>query len=155
MFGRDGWRILAGLVLIALLVGTVGFIGWTAYNTGLAQGAAQAESQLAPGGGGPAQGPYLFVPYAVRPFGYGFGFLGCLAPLVLFFVVFALFRLVFWGGMWGRRHWGWGGHGPHGPGGFPGFTPDDMRNRWGEKAEEWHRRMHEEPKSEASKEQKA
>ncbi|HLC02452.1 MAG TPA: hypothetical protein VJK02_05405 [Anaerolineales bacterium] len=152
MFGKAGWRILAGMVFIALLIGAVGLIGWTAYNTGLAQGAAQIGSQLPPQTAPLAQAPFY---YYGTPFGHGFGFLACLAPLLLFFAVFALFRLIFWGGMWGRRHWGWGGHGPHGPGGFPGFGPDDVRGRWREKAEEWHRQMHEQAGSDASREEKA
>jgi len=151
MFGRYGWRILAGLVLLVVLAGAVGLIGWTAYNTGLAQGAAQSGAQLAPQAGGQPL-PYTFAPYHFAPFGYGFGLLGCFAPLLFFFVVFALFRLIFWGGMWGHRHWGMG---HHGPGGFPGFAPDDVRSRWREKAEEWHRQMHEQGESDATPEDRA
>ena len=151
MLDRFGWRILAGLVLVVVLAGAVGLIGWTAYSTGLAQGAAQSGAQLAPPGGGQSL-PYAYPPYPLTPFGYGFGLLGCLAPLLLFFVVFGLFRLIFWGGMWGHRRWGWG---HHGPGRFPGFAPDDVRNRWREKAEEWHRQMHEQAGSDASPEERA
>jgi hypothetical protein len=140
MFVRGVWRILAGLVLIALLVGAVGLIGWTAYNTGLAQGAAQSGAQVAPGTGAPATGPSYVVPYAFAPFGYGFGLLGCFVPLLLLFVVFGLFRLVFWGGMWGHRRWDWG---PHGMGWRRGFPPDEVPERWRQKVEEWHQRMHE------------
>jgi hypothetical protein len=143
MFGRVVWRIVAGVLFVALLVGAVGLIGWTAYNTGLAQGAAQSGVQAGPGAVAPAPGTTYVVPYGFPFFGYGFGFLGCIGPLLLFFVLFGLFRLIFWGGMWGRRGWGWGRYGPHGPGGHPGFTPDDIPMRWRQKAEEWHRRMHE------------
>src|SRR3990172_3245620 len=103
MFGRYGWRILAGLVLLVVLAGAVGL-------------------------------------------------LGCFAPLLFFFLVFALFRLIFWGGIGGHHHWGMG---HHGPGGFPGFAPDDVRNRWSEKAEEWHRQMHEQGGSDVTPEDRA
>lgn len=144
MFGRSVWRMLAGLVFIALLIGALGLIGWTAYNTGLAQGAAQA--------GAPATGPAYVTPYAFAPFGYGFGFLGCFAPLLLFFAVFALLRLIFWGGMWGDRRWGWG---PHRPGRFHGFAPDEVPERWRQKVEAWHRQMHEQSEPGASQEENA
>ena len=147
MFGRVAWRILAGLVFVALLLGAVGIIGWTAYNAGLAQGAAQTGAQLSPGAVAPAQGPAYVLPYAFTPFRYGFGFLGCFAPLLLFFAVFALFRLIFWGGMWGHRGWGWG---PHGPGRFRGFAPEEVPERWRQKAEEWHRKMHDQADSDVS-----
>jgi hypothetical protein len=73
MFGRSLWRVLAGLVFVALLVGAVGLIGWTAYSAGLAQGAAQSGVQPAPNPGSPASGPAYVVPYGFAPFGYGFG----------------------------------------------------------------------------------
>lgn len=151
MFVRVFARVLAGLVCLALLVGAVGFIGWTAYNAGLAQGAVQSGTQLAPSAGSP---PYV-APYAFYPFGYGFGFLGCLAPLLLFFAIFALFRLVFWGGMWGRPRWRWDPHGPHTSGWFPPFAPEDVRSRWREKVEEWHRQMHESSDADIPREDKA
>jgi hypothetical protein len=152
MFGRSLWRVLAGLVFVALLVGAVGLIGWTAYSAGLAQGAAQSGVQPAPNPGSPASGPAYVVPYGFAPFGYGFGLLGCFVPILLFFAIFALFRLIFWGGMWGHRHWGWG---PYGPRRFRNFSPEDVPERWRQKVEDWHRRMHEASGQDASQEGKA
>jgi hypothetical protein len=153
MFGRSLWRILAGLVFVALLVGAVGLIGWTAYNTGLAQGAAQAGGPLSPAADGQATSPSFFVaPYAFAPFGYGFGLLGCLVPLVLFLAVFALFRLVFWAGFGGYRRWGWR---PHPWRRFRDFSPDDIPEPWRQKVEELHRKLHENADREASQGQSA
>jgi hypothetical protein len=63
-----------------------------------------------------------------RPFGFGFGFLGCLVPILFFLLIFALFRFAFrprWGGPW--RYGGWENG--------QGDIPPGVR--------EWHRRMHE------------
>jgi hypothetical protein len=155
MFERFGWRILAGLVIIVLVLGVVGLVGWTAYNTGLVQGAAQSGANPAPGTGALIQGPPYLAPYPFAPFGYGFGLTGCLVPLLLVFLVFALFRLLFWRGMWGRSHWGWRGPGLNGPGGNRMFVPDEVKDAWREKAEAWHRQMHEQAVSEASQEKKS
>ncbi|OGT28636.1 MAG: hypothetical protein A2Z17_06645 [Gammaproteobacteria bacterium RBG_16_66_13] len=141
MFGRIGFRIALGLLLTVALVGGAVAIGWSAYNTGVAQGAAQAGSQLAP----PADGPgpvYTYGPYRSHPFGFGFGFLGCLGPLLFLFLIFGLFRLLFWGGMGHHRHGGWGPKGP--------FTPEEFRDHWREQAETWHREQHGERPAEAS-----
>lgn len=141
-----GFRIAAGLLLVLALVAGAAAIGYVAYNAGLSQGAATSGAQVAPPAGAPI--PYYgFAPYPYHPF--GFGFLGCLAPLFFLFVVFALFRLVVGGGMGWRRHgpWGWGAHG-WGP-------PDEMRRHWQEKAEAWHREMHGETEPPKSGEAKA
>jgi len=134
MFGRMGFRIVAGLFLVLALIAGAAAIGYFAYNAGLAQGAATGGAQVAPPAGVPA--PYFgYAPYHYGPF--GFGFLGCLAPLFFLFVVFALFRMVVWGGMGWRRHggpWGWG------PGGHLGS--EEIGRHWQEKAEAWHREMH-------------
>ena len=134
MSDRMGFRIVAGVVLVLALLAGAAAVGYVAYNAGLTQGAATGGAQVAPPAGAPI--PYYgFAPYPYHP--YGFGFLGCLAPLFFLFVVFALFRLVVGGGMGWRRHggpWGWGSHGP--------FMPEDMRRHWTEKAEAWHREQH-------------
>jgi hypothetical protein len=149
MFGSSVWRILASLVVVALLVGAIGLIGWTAYNAGLAQGAAQTGAQLSTGAGAQATGPsYYVAPFAFAPF----GFLGCLVPLLLFFAVFALFRVVFWGGMRGYRRWGWGAH-PWRR--FREFSLDDVPEPWRQKAEELHRKMHEKSDQDAAQGQSA
>ena len=134
MSGNTGFRIAAGIVLVLVLVGGAAALGWAAYSMGLAQGAAQAGVQVAPQAGAPVPAPYYgpYPPYLFRP--YGLGFLGCLAPLFFLFLVFFLFRMVFWGWMGRHRHWGWGPKGP--------FSPDDMPGHWRDMAERWHREQH-------------
>lgn len=147
-------RVLFGIVLALVVVGVVAGIGFTAYNAGLTQGIYESGKLVPPAADGsvvptaPMMAPFGyyrgfgFGGYGGfgRPFGFGFGFLGCLAPLLFFFLIFGLFRFVFrphWGRGWGGR--GWGG----GPG---------MRGGWGDTAEgdippavrEFHRKLHEE-----------
>ncbi len=88
------WRVLVALVLVAAIVG----IGVYAYNIGMAQGLAQ---KLPVPAGGPVQMPYLY--YGHPFFGFGFGLLGCLVPLFLFFLVFGSLRALFWHGPMGWR----------------------------------------------------
>jgi hypothetical protein len=111
---RNGFRIVAGALVFVLLVGTAAAVAWTAYNAGVAQGAAGDVQPSVP----PLYAPYVFHPY-------GFGLLGCLAPLALLFFGLGFVRLVFWGGMGEHRHW-------RGP----------MHGHWREMAEDWHRREH-------------
>lgn len=144
MFGRMGFRIVAGLLLALALMAGAAAIGYFAYNAGLAQGATPGGAQVAPPAGVPA--PYFaYAPYHYGPF--GFGFLGCLGPLFFLFVVFGLFRLLLWGGMGWRRHGGPWAQGAGGP-----FGPEEMRRHWKEKAEAWHREMHGGQPPESSKE---
>lgn len=120
MNGRFVLGILLSLVLIAGLLG----IGVYAYDVGVTQGLAQSGKLVAPATG-VAPYPFYGGPFFFHPFGFGFGFLGCLFPLLFFFVVFSLFR-----GLWWRGHMGWGGtHGRWETGVPPRF-------------EEWHRRAH-------------
>jgi hypothetical protein len=116
------------LVALLLLAGAVG-IGLTAYQAGVAQGLVESGQVTAPEGGA--------IPYAYgwgwhyRPFGFfGFGWLGCLVPLLFFILLFGLLRRGFWGAPWGYR------------------------GRWAEgtpsRFEEWHRRAHGEPGSSPS-----
>jgi len=142
MSGNMSFRIVAGIVLLLVLVGGAAALGWRAYNMGLAQGAAQSGVQVGPQPVAPVPAPYYgrYAPYPYHPF--GFGFLGCLAPLFFLFLVFFLFRMIFWGGMGRHRHWGWGAKGP--------FWPDDMPNHWRQRAEDWHRQQHGEAPKEGS-----
>ncbi len=48
MSGNVGFRIVAGIVLLLVLVGGAAALGWTAYNMGPAQGAAQSGVQIEP-----------------------------------------------------------------------------------------------------------
>jgi hypothetical protein len=93
------FRFVAGLILLAAIAG----IAFFAYQAGVAHSVA-ANVQV-PVSGAPAS-PYLF--YGM-PFGYfgwfpGFGFLGCLIPLFLFFMAFGVMRIMIWGPRWGWRH---------------------------------------------------
>ncbi len=120
-------RFVFGLLLaIVLIVGAVG-IGVYAYNAGVAQGMAGGGNLVAPATG-TAPYPYFGGPFFYRPFGWGFGFLGCLFPLLFFFLIFGLLRGIFWGGHWGwrhHRHWDRDEH----------DVPPMVA--------EWHRKMHE------------
>jgi hypothetical protein len=118
-----GIRLIAGLVLLAALAG----LAYFAFNAGMARGVAlnTGESGNLPEGAYGYGRPY----YWHAPFFAPFGFLGCLLPLFLIFLVFGSVRWLFWGRPWGMHH--------HGP----------WRGRWnGESVPpmfaEWHRRAH-------------
>ncbi len=117
-------RIVLAVLLVLVLVALVAGVGIYAFNAGVAQGMVTTGKITVPDQG-TAPYPY-YGPFFYRPFGFGFGFLGCLFPLLFFFLIFALFRFIFW-----RGAWGW-----HGP-----------RRYWGEGVppafDEWHRRAHE------------
>ena len=110
------------LLVLAVIAGAAG-IGVYAYNVGVAQGLAESGKLAAP--------PTGFVPYLHYggPFFFGplgFGFAGCLFPLLFAFLVLVLLRGLFW-----RGRWAWGGHHGHWERGIPPMF------------EEWHRRAHE------------
>jgi hypothetical protein len=122
MNGRIVFGVLIALLLIAGAVG----IGVYAYNFGVAQGMADSGKLVAPMTGVPPN-PYLYRPFGFHPFGFGFGLLGCLFPLLFFFLLFGLCRAFIWRGRCGgmrHRHW---------DGNLPPMV------------EEWHRKMHEQP----------
>lgn len=118
-------RVVLGLVLLAAIIG----LGAFAYNAGVMQGyslsAQPPSAELVPP-------PFAYspMPYA-RPF-FGFGFLGCLIPLFLLFVIFTAFRGMFWRGPrgWHHMHHGYW-KGEYTGKGVPPTVFD-----------EWHRRMH-------------
>lgn len=119
-------RFVFGIVIVlVLIVGLIG-VGVYAYDLGVGQGLAQSGKLVAPTGGSVPVPYYAPVgPFFYRPFGWGFGFLGCLFPLLFFFLIFSLFRGFWWRGP------GWGGrYGPWTNGVPPRF-------------EEWHQRAHE------------
>lgn len=128
------WRIFAAFVVVAAIIA----LGAYAYNIGIAQGMAQNVTAQ---GGQTVTGPVpMYWPHFYG-FGPGLGFLGCLVPFFLLFLIFGSLRMIFWHGPMGwRRHmhhgpWGWheGGERP-----VPPFF------------DEWHKRAHEHP-SEAPK----
>jgi hypothetical protein len=121
-------RIVLSVLLVLVLVALVAGVGIYTYNAGVAQGMVTSGKVTVPE---PGVAPYPYYgPFFYRPFGFGFGLFGCLVPLLFFFLIFGLFRAIFWGGPWGwrgRHYWGQGVP--------PGF-------------EEWHRQAHE-PQSSA------
>ena len=121
-------RFVLGVLLALVLIGGAVGIGAMAYNAGISQGMLSTGKVVAPADGA-APYPYPFYgPFFFRPFGWGFGFLSCLFPLLFFFIIFSFLRMIFWGGRWGwrhHRHWDQGEHG------IPPMV------------EEWHRKMHE------------
>lgn len=109
----NGGRILLGVLLVLVLVGLVAGASWYGYNVGVSQGLANGDRVAPPTNGtqvAPFVAPYGFAPYGFyRPFGFGFGFLGCLFPLLFLFLIFGLFRFAIFGPRW-RRGW----YGPRG-----------------------------------------
>jgi len=103
-------RILAIVLALVAIAVTVG-IGTQLYQAGVARGLAESGQITPRPEGVPPYGHY--GPYGYHPFGFGFGFFGFLFPLLFFFLIFALFKGLFW------RPWGW------------------------YRLEEWHRKAHE------------
>ncbi|HJP72543.1 MAG TPA: hypothetical protein VJ975_12570 [Candidatus Limnocylindria bacterium] len=114
-------RVLAALLVVALVVG----IGTTIYNAGVDAGLAAAPA-LASGDPVPvgAYGPYVHGWYG---HGWGFGFFGIFFWILGIFLIFGLLRFAFGAGRWGGRGSG------HGRGGW-----SDCRDR----IEAWHAEMH-------------
>ena len=133
MFGRGPFGWVVGIVLVLAIVGGAAALGYTAYNAGVANGLAQGGSSGAPTEPG-AVAPYFYAPYGFRHYGFGFGPLGCLIPLLFFFLIFGAMRMLSWPRRWGWGHGGWGMHGHHGD--------EEMPNWMRERAEKWHRQMH-------------
>ena len=135
MNGRIIFRVLLALVLLA----GVAAVGVYAYNAGVARGLAENVALAQPGEGGVPVVPYAYgygAPYFFhRPFfGFGFGPLGCLFPLLALLLFFGLFKGLLWRGPWGGGR-GWRHFGT----GEKGLPP---------MFEEWHRRAHGEAPSE-------
>ncbi len=90
-------RIVAGLVLIAVVLGVAFF----AFNAGMAQGVATKVPQSVTQ---PGTVPYAFygAPFFWHPF---FGIFGFIIGLLVLFFVFRLISFIVFG-----PRWGWGGH---------------------------------------------
>ena len=135
MFVRVLFRVIVSLLLVAAVLAAVGAVGWAAYNSGIAQGKLLSGSPSA----GTAPAPtVVYGPFWSPFFGWAYGLLGCLVPLLVLCFIFSLVRLIVWGPRYGYRHHGWEG-------------PEDKehwherwhgRRRWQEWAEDWHRRQH-------------
>ena len=121
-----GLRIVSALVLVAVIAG----IAFFAFQAGVAKGS-PVTIQAPSGQTAPAPYPYYGYGYGApfyHPWGFGFGFLGFLIPLFLFFIALRAFRFLFWGPRWGHHRGPWG-------------------RDWGERGlppmfEEWHKRAH-------------
>lgn len=125
-------RIVLGVLITLALIAGAATVGFYAYQAGVAQGVVESgKLTVAPTSPDGQVYHYWGGPFFYHhPFGFGFGFLGCLIPFLFFILIFSLIRLaVFgprrWGG-WGYRHWG--------PGGWEQGVPPPF--------EEWHRRAH-------------
>ena len=126
------FKILMVLVLVGANIG----LGAFAYNAGVTQGVA-LSAQPPVGEAIQAPLPYYPMRYGHPFYGYGgFGFLGCLVPFFLIFLVFFALRGLFWGG---PRRWGHMHHGPWGRGEPDQGLPPMF--------DEWHRRAHAQPPS--------
>ena len=140
-------RIIAAILLVAVLAIGGGIIATTAYQAGLSTAVTTATAS-----GGTVVAP-VAVPaygYGWHPFGFGFGIFGFFVTLFFLFVIFGLLRAIFWRGGPGRRG-GWGGHGYYGHDG-PGYGKDadgQGRSPWESRAhdtfDDWHRRAHDAP----------
>ncbi|HLE59864.1 MAG TPA: hypothetical protein VJA85_09480 [Candidatus Limnocylindria bacterium] len=128
MAGRTILGVVAGLLLVGLLAG--GAIA--VYNAGVAAG-------LAADGALPAL-PFVGYPY----YGHGIGFFGVLAWIFGIFLVFGLLRAALGARHGGHGHWGGG---PGWKAGMHGPWMDDERMR--SAVADMHRRLHEEPPSDA------
>lgn len=130
----NGKVVIGIMVVLALVAGAAG-VGAVAYNAGVARGLAQSGELIRPEGGGvpvPHYGAPFFYP--VPFFGFGFGLIGLLFPLLFVLLLFGLVRGIFWRGRWGPGRHG----GPWAKGAPPMF-------------EEWHRQAHETPSQPADK----
>lgn len=126
-------RVFAALLLLAVLVGAGGLIATTAYQAGLS--AAVTTS------GGTAVQP-VFIPaygFGWHVFGLGYGFLGFLGTLLFIFLIFALIRVVIFGG---RRRGGWGGPGRWAGGPGAGGSRSPWEGRAHQAFDDWHRDAH-------------
>jgi hypothetical protein len=97
--------VIAVLLVVLVAAAAIG-IGGYAYNLGVAQGMVESGKVVAPVPGTP---PFAYgAPFGFyRPWGFGFGGLGCFFPFLAFLLFFFLIRGLFWHGRgWGGgRHW--------------------------------------------------
>ena len=130
MDGRGRFRLMRGVVLLVVLAFGAVAVGYLGYNAGVAEGITQAAAGEALPGAGSEISPH-FYGHGFRAFGAGSFLLWWLAVPFLFFLFFGVMKMVF--SPW--RRGGWGGRWGHGGG--------MMGGPWRERAEEWHRQMHE------------
>ncbi len=104
------FRLLAALLLVAVVVG----IGAAVYNSGVSAGLTEAAVQAASSGDPTPVVPYGYGygPYWHGPFGFGWGIFGIFFWILGIFLIIGLIRAVFGFGRGGgghRGHGGWGG----------------------------------------------
>jgi hypothetical protein len=135
--------MVVGAVILAVLA-VIG-IGVAAFNAGVDEGISRELAQR-----GDTDQVVRVVGHGYgygygRGFGFPFGLI--LFPLFIIGLVL-LFRGAFARGRWGGPRWGPGGWGPGGPGGPGGYGPPGP---WGGPAafDEYHRRLHEQPRTPA------
>ena len=125
---RRGMFIMPLILVVLLGVG----IGVTAYNAGEHNGAADvtAQIQTAQASGEPVQVVHVVDDYEHRGFFPGF----FLFPLFLIGTFFLIGGIMRGAGRWGGK----------GPGGWHGPGPwnEEGRQRFEERAREWHKREH-------------
>jgi hypothetical protein len=129
MSGRIVFRILGGLLILALLIAGGSFI----FQAGVAQGISQApevataiEQAAENGQSMPMMHNYHYG-YGHHGFGYGhhfgFGIFKLIGFLFFMFIFFGVMRMIFFRA-WGHKHGGhWGG-------------------KWENKFDEWHKHAH-------------
>lgn len=143
---REG-RYMFGGIAALVLIGVIVMLCGCGYMIGVSQGMAQHSTVVVPNSGTnvvPNPGTTV-IPYGgygfgfARPWGWGFGLIGCLFPILFIFLVFGAFRFAFW-----RSRWSWGGpwmiHGWRGNG-------DPSRGDVPPWVREWHSKLHEQPEA--------
>ena len=137
--------MVVGAVILAI-VAMVG-IGFAAFNAGVDEGISRDLAQSENG----AQVVRVVGHGYGWGYGRGFGFPFGLILFPLFFIgIVLLVRGAFFRGRWGGpRWWGPGGWGPGGPGGPGGYGPPGPWGGGPAAFDEYHRRLHEQPRTPA------
>jgi hypothetical protein len=138
-------RVIAAILLVAILAIGGGIIANTAYQAGLSTAVTTTIAS-----GSTVVTPVVVPAYGYgigwHPFGFGFGLFWLFGTLFFLFIVFALVRAILWRGGPGRRG-GWGPGGWGGPAGQGTYGTD--RSPWESRAhdtfDDWHRRAHADP----------
>jgi hypothetical protein len=137
--------MVVGAVILAI-VAVVG-IGFAAFNAGVDQGISRELAQT----GSTQEVVRVYGHGWGYGYGRGFGFPFGLILFPLFIIgIVLLVRGAFFRGRWGGpRWWGPGGWGPGGPGGPGGYGPPGPWGGGPAAFDEYHRRLHEQPRTPA------
>jgi len=123
--GRE-MRVFGKVVLVLLLIGTLGAIGYGVWNAGYQQGLVETVETTAD--------VVVTTPY--YPGLYGFGVFGLIFKIFFVFLFFGLIFKFFFGWRYWRRH-----HDGHGNG--PGS--DHYRSKMEDRMNRWHDEAHGSP----------